>query len=298
MELLTGRFLWVFVHLTKLIRAAAHALFCAAMLAMSPTFALSEPPKRVVSINLCTDQLALMLAKSGQLISVSKLSHDPEVSPLVEEALSLPSNGSGAEEVFLLKPDLVLAGTFTAPATLNLLRRLGIKVETFAPSDTLEDIPKRLLQMGKALGRVKPAEIVVEEFYTQLEELRSSIKTQRPRAALTYVNSFTSGNNTLVGDLLSYAGFDNAATYAGISSYGTLTLEELIMLEPEVVIQGRNYPGAARAEDNLNHPALVNLANTALITNLINRDWICGTPYIINAVKALQQLRLSVEDRL
>ncbi|MAT88508.1 MAG: cobalamin ABC transporter substrate-binding protein [Aestuariivita sp.] len=266
------------------------------MLAMSPTFVLPEQPKRVVSINLCTDQLALMLAKSGQLVSISKLSHDPDVSPLVEKALSLPSNGSGAEEVFLLKPDLVLAGTFTAPATLNLLRRLGIKVETFPPSEAIEDIPKRLLQMGKALGREKAAKQIIERFNNQLKELRTSIKKQRPRAALTYVNSFTSGDNTLVGDMLIYAGFDNAATQAGISSYGTLSLEELVMLEPEVVIQGRNYPGAARAEDNLNHPALVNLTNTDLITDLINRDWICDTPYILNAVKALQELRLSVED--
>ena len=284
------------MHLTKLIRAAAHALVCTAMLAMSPTFVLPEQPKRVVSINLCTDQLALMLAKSGQLVSISKLSHDPDVSPLVEKALSLPSNGSGAEEVFLLKPDLVLAGTFTAPATLNLLRRLGIKVETFPPSEAIEDIPKRLLQMGKALGREKAAKQIIERFNNQLKELRTSIKKQRPRAALTYVNSFTSGDNTLVGDMLIYAGFDNAATQAGISSYGTLSLEELVMLEPEVVIQGRNYPGAARAEDNLNHPALVNLTNTDLITDLINRDWICDTPYILNAVKALQELRLSVED--
>jgi iron complex transport system substrate-binding protein len=296
MERPIGRFLWVFVHLTKLIRAAAHALVCAALLAMKPTYVLSEQPTRVVSINLCTDQLALILAESGQLVSVSKLSHDPDVSPLVELALSLPSNGSGAEEVFLLKPDLVLAGTFTAPATLSLLKRLGIKVETFPPSNALEDIPKRLLQMGKVLGREKPAKLIVERFNSQLDELRTSIKTKRPRAALTYVNNFTSGNNTLVGDMLSYAGFDNAATQAGISSYGTLSLEELVMLEPEVVIQGRNYPGAARAEDNLNHPALINLTNTTLVTDLTNRDWICDTPYTLNAVKALQELRLSVED--
>ncbi|MGA0716208.1 MAG: ABC transporter substrate-binding protein, partial [Gemmobacter sp.] len=33
--------------------------------------AAAAPPGRVVSINLCTDQLAMMLAAPGQLVSVS-----------------------------------------------------------------------------------------------------------------------------------------------------------------------------------------------------------------------------------
>jgi iron complex transport system substrate-binding protein len=265
------------------------------MLATSSMPAWPEEPQRVVSINLCTDQLALMLAKPGQLISVSKLGHDPDVSSMAELALTLPSNGSGAEEVYLLAPDLVLAGTFTAPATLNLLKRLGIKVEKFSPANTLSEIPERLLQMGDALGREDEAALMVARFSSELEALAAPTTTHRPRAALTYVNSYTSGNNTLAGDILRVAGFDNAATEVGIFSYGTLSLEELVMLEPDAIIQGRNYPGAARAEDNLNHPALLNLKNTAVTTSLTNQDWVCGTPLILNAVQALQDLRLSIE---
>jgi iron complex transport system substrate-binding protein len=37
----------------------------------------AEAPGRVVSMNLCTDQLALMLAREGQLISVSDIARDP-----------------------------------------------------------------------------------------------------------------------------------------------------------------------------------------------------------------------------
>ena len=43
-------------------------------------------PLRVVSMNLCTDQLAMMLADEGQLISVSDIAIDPNMSPMAEAA--------------------------------------------------------------------------------------------------------------------------------------------------------------------------------------------------------------------
>ena len=55
------------------------------------TVAEAEPPaasapERVVSIDPCTDQLALMLAAPGQLVSVRHLATDPRSSAMAEEA--------------------------------------------------------------------------------------------------------------------------------------------------------------------------------------------------------------------
>ncbi|WP_354002086.1 hypothetical protein [Pseudotabrizicola sediminis] len=60
---------------------------------------LAASPQRVVSINLCTDQLAMLLAEPGQLISVSFLAQDPRSSVMVDEALACPANRALAEEV-------------------------------------------------------------------------------------------------------------------------------------------------------------------------------------------------------
>ena len=130
-------------------------------------------PHRVVSVNLCTDQLALMLAAPGQLISVSRLAHDPQSSSMVAAASALPANGSTAEEVYLLAPDLVLAGTFTAPATVNMLRGLGIRVEVFAPAQSLDDVPARIAQMGKALNREPQAAAMIDDYRAALAVCRT-----------------------------------------------------------------------------------------------------------------------------
>lgn len=264
-----------------------------ALVCLAGATAWADPPRRVVSVNLCTDQLALTLAAPGQIASVSRLSHDPASSALHVQASALPANGSGAEEVYLMKPDLVLAGTYTAPATVAMLRELGLRVEIFAPAETLDDIPRRLAQMGAALGREAAADAAIAEFEAGLDALDDA-PADRPRAALYYVNSYTLGDRTLAGAILRAGGFDNIATEVGLDHGGTLPLERLVLLQPDVIVIGRDYPGQSRAEDNLTHPALHALAETVTAGTLTDRDWICGTPQILNAVAAMRDLRRSL----
>ena len=46
----------------------------------------NEAPERVVSMNLCTDQLAMLLAGPGQLASVTYIATHPRASAMAEEA--------------------------------------------------------------------------------------------------------------------------------------------------------------------------------------------------------------------
>ncbi len=235
-----------------------------------------------------------MLAAPEQIISLSHLSQDPDSSAMAEAARAYPTNGSGAEEVYLLNPDLVLAGTFTAAATVQMLRDLGIRVEQFAPARSLADVPDRIAQMGAALGREAEAAEMIARFRADLARL-SAPPARRPRAALFYVNSYTVGDRTLAGDILRAAGFDNVVTEAGLQRGGTLALEQLVMLAPEVIIGGRDYPGQARAEEVLAHPALRRLPGTRMAETLTDRNWICGTPTVLSAVEKMRDLRLSLE---
>ena len=94
-------------------------------------------PQRVVSMNLCTDQLAMMLAAPSQLLSVSFLASDPQASVMAEDAKSYEANYGRAEEIYLLDPDLVLAGSYTNPATDDILRRLNVPVVVMEPARSI-----------------------------------------------------------------------------------------------------------------------------------------------------------------
>lgn len=253
--------------------------------------ALAEaPPQRVVSMNLCTDQLAIALAAPGQLISVSYLAHDPRSSAMVEEAAAWPVNHGLAEEIFLLQPDLVLAGSFTTRATVSMLTRLGIPVVQFEPAYSLADVRQGMLDMGRALHREAEAEAMAQQFDIDLALLHAEI-THRPTAALYYASGYTSGDRTLAGQILVAAGFDNVAPRAGVSDSGVLPLERLIMANPEMVISGRPFPGASQAEELLRHPALMAQRAGRPGTGLSDRDWVCGTPYVLRAIATLREAR-------
>ena len=108
----------------------------AAGLLVSTGSVLSGPS--VASLNVCTDQLAMLLAEPGQLKSVSNLARDPTLSSLHEKAL-------------VAKPDLVVTGTFSLHNTTGLLSRLGFAVEEFAYAQSVETIPADIRRMGRLL---------------------------------------------------------------------------------------------------------------------------------------------------
>lgn len=261
----------------------------------APASGWAEAPKRVVSINVCTDQLAMLLADDTQLHSVSHLAFDGRVSAMAEDAEAYEINYARAEEVFLMEPDLVVAGAYAARATIEMLQRFGIPVEVFTPVTGVDDVPSKLAQMGAVLGREDQAEALIRDFNEQLAALRADIKAT-PDAALYFANGYTTGDRTLAGQILAAAGFSNIAVDAGISSGGLLPLEVLVMSDPDVVVTGQKYQGASRSEAILVHPAVTDLSDGAASGSITNRDWVCGTPFVLRAIETLAAIRRDLEE--
>jgi iron complex transport system substrate-binding protein len=65
--------------------------------------------RRVMSLNLCADQLVLMLVPPSRIASVSFLSRASEKPLLTAEAAGVKVNYGTLEEVLAQKPDLVIA---------------------------------------------------------------------------------------------------------------------------------------------------------------------------------------------
>jgi iron complex transport system substrate-binding protein len=284
----TGRSMSVFPAAFRTIALGA-ALSGAALFATSATV-LADPPERVVSMNLCTDQLAMLLADEGQLISVSHIAFDPLASPMVAEAAQFAKNFGQAEQIFAMQPDLVLAGVYSDPYAIGLLRRLGIEVVQFPLERDFDAIRLNILRMGDVLGRHDAARAVVAQFDADLSRLKAE-EEMRPTALLHYANNYTSGDKSLAHQILLAAGFANATTEAGITVAGAVPLEKLVLLMPDLVISGQAYPGASRAEEVLDHPALRRLRQQQSGASLTDAEWICGTPFVLRAVARLIAIR-------
>ena len=245
-------------------------------------------PSRVVSMNLCTDQLAMMLAAPGQLASVSYIARDRRASAMAEDAMAYPINHGRAEEIYLLKPDLVIAGTFSTRATTDMLRRFGVPVAVFEPAYSLDDVPARIAQMGTVLGREEAANALITEFEAAMSHIATT--TAPPRAALYAANGYTSGQHSLAGQILEAAGFANIAAELGYSHSGVLPLELLAMADPDVVITTRPYERPSRSEEILAHPVVSALSRRPDTGEMRDAEWVCGTPHVLNAIQKLRHL--------
>ncbi len=253
-------------------------------------------PARVVSMNLCTDQLLLQLADPLQIVSLSYLSRNPDMSVLHAKAREFPANHGRAEEIYLLHPDLVLADTWSSPETIRMLRRLGIRVEQLPTGITLDQIRGRIARMGDLLGHPDRATKLLAQFDEGLAHIRKPAPGLR--VAIYGTGGYGYGPKTLEGQILGMAGLSNVISGKGLDYGGPMPLEQLVMDHPDLVIAAGTPGGrgTSRAQQVLRHPVLRELN---LVTGLRDARWSCAGPAILGAVEALAHLGREIgKDRL
>ncbi|MEL7543550.1 MAG: ABC transporter substrate-binding protein [Pseudomonadota bacterium] len=246
-------------------------------------------------MNLCTDQLAILLATPGQLHSVSYLATRADTAVLSDKAARYVINYGLAEEIFLMKPDLIIAGTFTTRATVNLLKRLGFRVVEIPPANSFADIENNIRRMGELLVREDAAEAMIGEMRRELSSMSRDEK-HRAVTALYYANSYSSGGNTLASAIVRRAGLDNLGDRLGLQGTTRLPLELLVTGAPELLVKGRRVGKTkSRSTAVLEHPALTAVTANTSRALLSDRYWVCGAPFTLEAVRNLARAALKVD---
>ncbi|QGZ36505.1 ABC transporter substrate-binding protein [Stappia indica] len=274
-------------------RAAARGVL-AALLALSfpapAALAAGDAPRRVVSMNLCTDQIAMLVAAPGQLVSVSYLAARPDVSLMSGQTAGLALNHGLAEEILRLDPDLVIAGTYTRRATVNLLRRLGRRVEEFAPANSFADIRENVRRMGDLLGRKAQAARLIAAFDAEAGALAAAPPDEdAPVLGSFGANSYTTGGGTLENEIVGAAGLRHLGEELEITGTTRLPLEALVLADPDyVLLWERSLGDPSRAAEILRHPVLDARFGGERRVSADSRAWICGTPLTLEAVAKLR----------
>ncbi|CAN0655876.1 Periplasmic binding protein [Nitratireductor aquimarinus] len=255
---------------------------------------VSAAPERVMSLNLCTDQLAMTLAEQEQLISVSFLAREPDLSMLHEKAQDFPVNRGLAEEVFLEKPDLVVTGTYSLHNTTALLKRLGFRVEEFSFVQTLDTIPGEIRRMGVLLGQGARAEKLADDFSRELDAIAKSQCDIRPTMIAYDQNGVALGSGTLADSVMQAAGFANLAADLGLVGVAPFPLEQVIAARPDVIVTSASEGAPTLGEHVPRHPAIAALPDTRIGAFVPAGAWSCGSPAVIEAVRALASLRAEI----
>lgn len=281
------------------VRTLALAVFAAAAAILLGTSTIAQEfgargkPSRVVSLNLCLDQLVLMLAEPGNIASVTWLAADgfASVTPQAAAKVRLLNRGF-AEEILPIRPDLVLAGAFTTPFTVQMLRRTGFNVEVLAVPTSLDDVREQIRLVGDLLRERPRAEAVVAAMDAILASAAPPLDAPRLRAAVFQPGGFTAAPGSFEHELLLAAGLSNIAAERGLKYYGYLSLEDLLLARPDLIVSPAYAPGRPSiAEQIVRHPALRRTGAAQRIVTIPSKLWNCAGPMNAEAVQILAEAR-------
>ncbi|MEM7442866.1 MAG: ABC transporter substrate-binding protein [Pseudomonadota bacterium] len=242
--------------------------------------------ERIVSLNLCTDQLLVLLADRDQIASLSFLAADPDLSYVADRIEGIPLNHGRLEEILPLEPDLVLAGAFAARPAVRLLESLDVPIIDLPLAEDFDTIAEQTRIVASAVGYEDRGEALVAEMEAILRGLTPDLSGD---TALVYqANGFTAGSGTLADSVLAAAGIINQAAQSGVQGYGFLPLERLIADPPTILIAANALPGRPSLADALlTHPALAALDSETRYLALPSALLACGGPQTAEAAQLL-----------
>lgn len=280
----------------------SHAIAIAIVVGLAMVVAIAVPPAdaetpfiaaspavahRIVSLNVCTDQFLVAIAPAESIRALSWLAVDPTLSLVATRAKAFASLRGTAEEVLALDPDLVIAGPWTTPATIGLLRRLGQRVVLVDPPTDARGISRAARQIAVAIGGNAPAvaEAALARMQARLAAAEARVvvlpdsRSGRPPTALLYqIGGHIEPAGSLMDEALRSAGFVNAARALEGGRSAAVSLEQLAVTPPDLIVLGHaidNYE--TPAADNLRHPVLRGLLSRRPHITLSQANWLCGT---------------------
>jgi iron complex transport system substrate-binding protein len=274
-----------------LIRLFILALLLSRIAPVGITPASAQVPQRVVTVNLCLDQLALRLAAPGQLVGISYLSLDPRISVMVDRARAIAPVRATVESILTLRPDLVIFDADAHAVIKRLVRGAGVPILEVRWAASLEDAEAIIARMATALGRDAEGQALIGE----MREQRRRLTWQGPptaTAAVLQANRGTSGKGSLMDELLRLSGYRNLAAELGIGAYGRLPLEAVLAGQPDLlVLDGKANAHPSRATEFVDHRALESLAGRTRLVSVPIRYSICAGPENFETMRLLAEAR-------
>ena len=245
-------------------------------------------PAKIVSLNLCADQLVVLLADRDRIASLTYLSREPTTSYVWRQAKNLPINYGRAEEVLLVKPDLIISGRFTTRPTVAYLKKRGFNMIELDLVNDLHALRAQIRLIAKAFGELERGENLIREMDRRIEAVQLTRSEQRLLAAIYLPFSTTAGQGTLIHKVIQLAGYENLAERLSLSGFTHLPLETVVLNQPDLLIfdmPDDKFP--TLTNEFTNHRAIKLSATAWQIITMPSRYWTCGGPHVAEAVEHL-----------
>ncbi|HEX8063505.1 MAG TPA: ABC transporter substrate-binding protein [Allosphingosinicella sp.] len=255
------------------------AFACASAISLALAGVAEGAPRRVASLNLCTDELLLMVGDPRQIVSVTHLAHQPAETGFWRQARRYRSNDGSLVSLAGLRPDLVLSMGGGARDRSRIAQRLGIRTLDLPYPQSLADIERSVRSVSTALGRPSAGRAVLERM--------DRLKRSRPARAADTIWLGGGGRTVqaagLAAQWMALAGLRQRPVRGD-----RVSLEQLLVRPPAVLLRSDYRSGQYSSEQRwLSHP-LARRVRGALNLRTDGRPWTCMGPALIAEIERLR----------
>lgn len=227
----------------------------------SETVILDHKAERIVAVGPNAADLASELAGDSVVASTAA---PYQSSNGVKQRVALDVKAIAA-----LKPDIVIVEDDDGTTDLvRPLREAGVKVALLRAPKTVKEVEDQTRNVGQLLGRADKAESLITtmmNYIRDTESLRFARRDDPKKTVAVYnENGLYGAPDTMIQDMLKYVNVDNAATKAGVKWSYMGKKDDLIKVDPDVIIVPADVkaPGFNRdavLNSYYNDPALKNV---------------------------------------
>ncbi|MFT4056325.1 MAG: ABC transporter substrate-binding protein [Novosphingobium sp.] len=238
-------------------------------------------PKRIVSLNLCADQLVLALADRDQIAGLTRFATDPAMSAEAARAKGLPILRGAAEEIMAIDPDLVIGMPARRNPAIKALKTRYPAVD-LKSADSYDAIQASIRKVALAVGHPERGEALIAGMERDLAHIPRARKGVV--AAYWQRRGYLTGTGTLIDDLMTRVGVTNLAAKLGKPALSQMGIEELAAARPDViVVDAATDKVVDQGTAMMHHPVLDGIPRVA-----IPQAWtVCGGPAYVKAARAL-----------
>ncbi len=234
-------------------------------------------PERVVSLDLCMDRMLALHADRAQVAALSPMH---KRFPLPWPLEGWPSHDGSLEQVFSLKPDLIVVGQHNALMLRKRLQTLQQPVELVTLPRTLEAIEAYERRLLRLIGRSPDL--------AHLAPQPQQPDVNAPRLLLLGPNGIGTGPNTFEDQIIRQAGWRNYLT--GVR-YERLDLERVVTDPPDAILWS-SPEAQALASRFAEHPALKHSVPADGWLPTENWRWQCPGPWTWELIEQLRHERM------
>jgi len=198
---------------------------------------IRSKPRRIISLTLGTDEILPALVAKSRLVGVTAYASDPTMSFVPGEVGGIATfQAANAAQAVALKPDVVFAASYTQPGVIQQLTDAGIPVIEFNTFSSLADIENHITTIAAITDDQGRGQALKAAMQREAAAVQRAVAGRTKPRVVFYSGGYIYGSGTTMDELIRDAGGINAAAAAGIKSWQQVGPEEIVHLNPDIIL--------------------------------------------------------------